>query len=527
MVNCLNASKRLLELLRIPFTMKFLKEKILTHPHYPSLLSIADTLEEYGLGSLAVKLGPDKLDAFPLPGIVQVSLSNGSFFFTLTEVSEDRIKFFNEKGELRELQKLDFLKIWTGVSLIVEGEEGAAEPGIIQKIRDQRIFTGLLTVFAFGLLVWLVFGLVTGWNHWLTESNSGPYLIYFSLKLIGLSVSGILLWYQQDRGNPTLQKFCSGGKRVDCDEVINSKSFQALDGRVNPGIMSFAYFFAGLGLLTSYQPSSLVFLSCLSLVTIPVVLYSLYYQAIVLRKWCRFCLVIQGILVFEVAVLVWGGFWTGEMAMPGVSLFLFLFAGMILGGILIKPMLGQQEEIYEAKRNLAKLKSNKDLFEAALSRSRKIKNEPDGIGILMKGKKPKYKIIKVCNPYCGPCSRVHPVLESLFEKGNIDLQILFTPGGGDEPQARAIRHLLAIDAKGNSEITRRALDDWYEEGHKDYEAFASKYQMNGELNQQEEKIGEMRDWCQKERIAYTPTLFINGFELPEEFSVEDLKYLLD
>lgn len=261
MVNCLNASKRLLELLRIPFTLKFLKEKILTHPHYPSLLSIADTLEEYGLGSLAVKLGPDKLDAFPLPGIVQVSLSNGSFFFTLTEVSEDRIKFFNEKGESRELPRLDFLKIWTGIGLIVEGEEGAAEPGIIQKIRDQRIFTGLLTVFAFGLFVWLVFGLVTGWNHWLARSNSGAFFIYFLIKLLGLAVSGILLWFQQDRGNPTLQKFCSVGKRVDCDEVINSKSFQALDGRVNPGIVSFAYFFAGLGLLTSYPPSSVVFLS--------------------------------------------------------------------------------------------------------------------------------------------------------------------------------------------------------------------------------------------------------------------------
>lgn len=527
MVNCLNASKRLLELLRIPFTMKFLKEKILTHPHYPSLLSIADTLEEYGLGSLAVKLGPDKLDAFPLPGIVQVSLSNGSFFFTLTEVSEDRIKFFNEKGESRELPRLDFLKIWTGVSLIVEGEEGAAESGIIQKIRDQRIFTGLLTVFSFGLLVWLVFGLVTGWNQWLTESNSGPYLIYFSLKLIGLSVSGILLWYQQDRSNSTLQKFCSGGKRVDCDEVLNSKAFQLMEGRVNPGIMSFAYFFAGLGLLISYPLSSVVFLSWLSLVTIPVVLYSLYYQAIVLEKWCSFCLLIQGILAIEVAMVLWGAFWTGGIAMPGVSVFLFLLAGMILGWVLIKPVLGQQEEIYEAKRNLAKLKSNKDLFEAALSRSRKIKNEPDGIGILMKGEKPKYKVIKVCNPYCGPCSRVHPVLESLFEKGNIDLQILFTLGGGDEQKEKSIRHLLAIDGKGNTELTRQALDDWYLAVKKDYNAFASKYPMNGELSQQKGKIEAMEDWCKEEAISYTPTLFIDGYELPDDYSVGDLKYLLD
>lgn len=246
-----------------------------------------------------------------------------------------------------------------------------------------------------------------------------------------------------------------------------------------------------------------------------------------LKKWCRFCLVIQGTLVFEVAMVFWGAFWTGGISMSGVSLFLFLFAGMILGGILIKPMLGQQEEIYEAKRNLAKLKSNKDLFEAALSRSRKIKNEPDGIGILMKGGKPKYKVIKVCNPYCSPCSRVHPVLESLFEKGNIDLQILFTPSRGDEQKEKTIRHLLAIDGKGNTEFTRQALDDWYHAEKKDYVAFASKYPMNGELSQQKGKIEAMEDWCNEEAISYTPTLFIDGYELPGDYSVGDLKYLLD
>lgn len=80
MDNCLVICKRVLESLSVPYTKKFLKEKIFTHPQYPSLLGISDTLEEYGVGSMSVKLGSDRLDDFPLPGIVQVSLPNGSYF---------------------------------------------------------------------------------------------------------------------------------------------------------------------------------------------------------------------------------------------------------------------------------------------------------------------------------------------------------------------------------------------------------------------------------------------------------------
>lgn len=519
--------KRLLESLRIPYTRKFLKEKILTHPKYPSLLSITDTLEEYGLESLAVKLGPDKLDSIPLPSIVQASFYNGTFFFLLNVVAGDNIKFFNERGESKVLPRLDFLKNWTGVCLLLEVKEGVSEPGIGKKTRDNRIVYGILSVFIFSLLIWQGINLVSGWNSFPAHFDSGIFLLYYSLKLFGLVVSGLLIWYQQDKNNPAMQKFCSAGNRVDCDEVLNSKAFQLLEGRFNPSILSFSYFFAGLGLLISYSLSSVVFLSWLSLVTIPLVLYSLYYQAIVLRKWCRFCLAIQGVLAVEVGVLVWGAFWKGEIALPGVILFLLLFTGIILGGIFIKPLLSKQEEIYEAKRNLAKLKCKKEIFEAALSRSRKIKNEPDGIGILMRVEKPKFKLIKVCNPYCGPCSLVHPVLESLFEKGNIDLQIIFTPGGEDEQKEKTIRHLLAIDSKGNIARTRQALDDWYLAGRKDYDTFASKYPMNGELSQQQCKIEDMEDWCKEEAISYTPTLFIDGYELPGDYSVGDLKYLLD
>lgn len=509
-----------METLDIPFTQRFLKEKILTHPHYPSLLSISDTLEEYGVESVAVKWGTDRLDDFPLPGVVQVSQPDVAYFNIITAVSEKTVSLYDEQGRQKVVPRLDFLKRWTGVSLLVEAGVDAGEPGIGQKARNQRIVQGISLVAAVSLLFWLFSGIAT-------QEVGGLFLFYFLLKLLGLAISGLLLWYQQDQDNPVLQEFCSGGKQVDCNEVLNSSAFQWLDGRATPSLLAFAYFFAGFGVLAGAGTFALPFLGWLSMATVPVVFYSFYYQAIVIRKWCRFCLLIQGVLVLEVLMVVLGAFWEDGFSLSAFSLFLFLFTGVVIGGVLIKPLLGLQDKIYTAKRELAKLKSNKKLFDAALSGSRKIQNEPKGLGILIKGENAKYSIIKVCNPYCEPCSRVHPMLESLFEKGNIDLQILFTPGAGDEQKEKAIRHLLAIESKGDPTLTHQALDDWYRTEKKDYHVFASNYPMNGELMLQEEKIKLMEEWCGKEQVSHTPTIFINGYELPKEYTVEDLKYVLE
>lgn len=138
MENCLITSKRLLGALDIPFTQEFLKEKVLTHPQCPSLLSISDTVEEYGVESMAVKLGPDRLGDFPAPGIVQVSLANGTFFNVVTAVSENSVSVFDEKGRQKDIPRLDFLRRWTGVGLLVEAREGAGEPGIGQKEKTIR-----------------------------------------------------------------------------------------------------------------------------------------------------------------------------------------------------------------------------------------------------------------------------------------------------------------------------------------------------------------------------------------------------
>ena len=119
-------------------------------------------------------------------------------------------------------------------------------------------------------------------------------------------------------------------------------------------------------------------------------------------------------------------------------------------------------------------------------------------------------------------------MEELVNQGKINLQILFTATTENfDRSGKPVRHLLALDEKyKDRKQIEKALGDWYLAKEKDYDSFAKKYPMNGELVTQTHKLEAMSDWCKKENIRHTPTIFVNGHELPSEYDVKDLIDLL-
>lgn len=121
---------------------------------------------------------------------------------------------------------------------------------------------------------------------------------------------------------------------------------------------------------------------------------------------------------------------------------------------------------------------------------------------------------------------------------DVSAQVIFT-AKDDEKDIKSYpaKHLMAIDEKGDKELTKKALDDWYNAPKKDYTIFAEQYPLNGELQQQGEKLKAMSAWCEKTGVSFTPTFFVTSpptlgeaerglYQLPDIYSVEDLKYLL-
>ena len=138
-------------------------------------------------------------------------------------------------------------------------------------------------------------------------------------------------------------------------------------------------------------------------------------------------------------------------------------------------------------------------------------------------------IIKVCNPYCGLCAQVHPVIDRLLENNsNVNVQLIFTATDDEkDTRAKPVKHLLAVYEKQDDMLIKKALDDWYLADKKDYDLFAQKYLLNGEIEKQGGKLNAMNTWCEDVKIEFTPTFFVNGHQLPKNYKIDEVKYFLE
>jgi uncharacterized membrane protein/thiol-disulfide isomerase/thioredoxin len=525
MDNCVSITKRLLRLFKIRYTNEYLEDYILSHPDHPSLLSISDTLNTYKIENLAIKTDKNKFDELPLPCIVQVSRIGKDLFYLLKAISDKKVSYYDDKGKMHHIAKDAFLNAWTGVCLLAEKLSSSKEESIEGKLIAKRFLNFLKVSMVLLLMTWVSMQL------FLAETVDNTFALltiglYTFLKFLGLGVGLLLLWFEVDEYNPTLQNICSGGAKVNCRSVLNSKYAQLFNGNLSLSLAGFSYFFGSLlyPIIQGFSMSALALSSIISFLGFPIVLISLYYQAVVIKQWCKLCVMMQTVIIFEILVSFLGGFYTAEIALETIPLLVALFILPIIAWKLIKSLLQKEKERNFYKRGFKKIKNNADVLMGLLVKSRRFTASTEGLGIQLKNTYAKYNIVKVCNPYCGPCAKAHPILEELFAKERINLQILFTArANGNDPKTIMVRHFLAINQKGP---IREALDYWYNSDTKDYGAFSKRYPMNGELENQNDEIEAMGKWCDSENVAYTPTLFINGYELPKEYSIADLKEVL-
>jgi protein-disulfide isomerase len=200
---------------------------------------------------------------------------------------------------------------------------------------------------------------------------------------------------------------------------------------------------------------------------------------------------------------------------------------MIVWGLL-KPVLLNAKDAPTYRAAYKRLMYNPEMFSALLHQQREATDGWQNLGLSIGNPNAKHTIIKVCNPYCGPCAKTHPVLEEIITHNpDYNLRIIFNASNHVlDKTAVVVRHFLAVAEKGDAKKTEMAVDEWYRSEKKNYEDFAAKYPMNCELKLQDHKIEAMSRWCQDTGVTYTPTIFVNGRRLPETYSVEELKNIL-
>lgn len=526
------ATIALLRVLKVKVNNSTVDETLHNHPDYPSLLSVSDALTQWNVSNIAAKTESKEIEQLPVPFIAYTNY-HAHPFVVVNKVNDTEVEAFTKSySKTTSYKKEDFLKNWNGVYLLAEANEFSGEKNYRQNKINQLI-SQLIPALAVVLLAVISFLLIKTTPN---PSDGGElnflpiYLQYFIL-LAGVVVTTMLLWYEIDRNNPLLHKVCTGIIKGNCNAILTGKASKVFSW-LSWSEVGFFYF-AGSFLCLISNPSSPVAYA-FNLLALPYIVFSIYYQGVVAKEWCLFCLSVQALLLLGgVNVIANGGLnylhYSNFLNLTVISTALLLYLLPVLLWYSIKPVVLKLQAAKHTKREYLRLKFNTEIFNTLLQKQKSIElSSVEELGIDIGNPNATHTIIKVCNPYCGPCAKAHPKIEKLLQENpNIKAKIIFTATTDEKDiRSKPVKHLLAIAEKNNERLIKMALDDWYLAEKKDYNVFAQKYPLNGELKQQDDKITAMDKWCKKTDIQFTPTIFINGRQLPEAYNIEDLNYFL-
>lgn len=532
--NCVDTTFALIKRMRVPVTFTSLQKDLREHPDYPSMLSIVDVLNNYGVSTLAINASVKMLPDLPSHFITQLrtTSNNSDMQFTLVEKMEDGFKYYDTNERKWCFIIADsFIEKWSGIVMLTEKNEGVGEKEYSKKrfAEKKRNFSIDIAVLFFPIITLLICI-----SSFVLNGGSPLFPVLFLLAtFLGLSSGLLILWHEHDQYSPIVQNICSSGKKINCNAVLQSSGSKIFDiSWSSIGVVYFSGTLLALATGGVMNGAMHWILFWPSLFALPYIFYSIYYQLKVVRQWCVLCLFTQGTLLAQF-ILALAGHWYNYpvegISMHTLSLLLVSFLLPIIVLTLLLPAYRDIKSNKHYQKELRSIKYNPRVFNSLLNQQKSIVQSTEGLGIVIGAPDAKNKIIKVCNPYCQPCAEAHIVMERLLNNSdNVQLQIIFNISA-DEKDIRVppVKHLLALNSKQDATLTRQALNDWYLPGRKNYISFAERYPLNGELDQQEAKLQAMSDWCSGNRITYTPTIFVNGYELPPNYNFNDLKYFLN
>lgn len=523
-----------LGLLEVRVNDKTVDEILQSHPNWPSLLAISDSLNKWNIPNGAGKIEPSQIDQLPTPFLAYTD-DEETPLAIISQITETSVYIFSKKYDKQKaIPKDEFVKKWNGIFLIAESNELSGEPNY-KLIKRKYFFNSLLSFSTISAILILSFlflkkNLITTSNL-LSYSVTGVYLQYLII-LTGIVLTILLLMYEIDKNNPILQKVCTGIVKGNCSAILTSKQSKLFTW-LSWSEVGFIYFSGGLLtlLFTENQFSNTITaIGWVNIAALPYTFFSIYYQWIIAKSWCLLCICVQVLLILGGINVLASNFLSTPINFSTYFIFqvLLLYFLPILIWKIAKPYLLKIQEAKNTKREYLRIKFNTDIF-TTLLKKQKIVNIPfEDLGIDLGSNYPKNVIIKVCNPFCDPCSKAHLEIDKLIEQfQDLKVKIIFKIiNNENSPSQKIVRHLLALVNNSNNEFTKKILDDWYIPDNKNYEEFSRKHPVNQEILNQNDKIEKMNKWCREMEIRYTPTIFINGYQLPDAYAIEDLKYFL-
>lgn len=503
--------------LNIPVASNFLNNLLQSHPDYPSILSIADVLTRLKLPYKVFRVDKERVAEIPKPFLL---------------IFQREINPLILVKNLKEIERENLVNPIT--VLAIDQDSTIMDSKYLDQAKKEttlRRAKWLMYVVAMCLIaipVILDFELIL--FYLCVTSWAGTFASYF------LVVKDLGIKYD------IIENFCKSSNKSDCDIVTNSKGARVL-GILNlseAAILYFVFQSILLSLSTLSQLTQSAFstiLICMSFLSIPIIFYSIYYQLFVIKIWCRLCMLINIVLIvqtglFTILYLTHNFIYNYEIIKLIVLSGLILL--LIITGWVIFKSNYQDTQLTQNELTLSnRIKRSSMVFLNILMAQRKVSNSFNNEFDLVFGN-PNGLIHFVIgsNLNCSPCRELHSEINQLLElypdyiKVSVRL-VESRMANNDFPNRYLFQYWIEnIQNKANQYTrTKTLFDDWFT--IRDYPKFKNKYPILDVISDKADTIdGNHKEWLHKAGVDRTPTIFVNDYELPNSYNMNDLSIMI-
>jgi protein-disulfide isomerase len=206
---------------------------------------------------------------------------------------------------------------------------------------------------------------------------------------------------------------------------------------------------------------------------------------------------------------------------------------MILGINMLIPKLNTDKYAQSLKQTINSMKANEAVFTAILKQQPYYKTNDCNSVIRFGNPHSKLHVTVFSNPYCKPCAKMHIRIEDLLKKVNNDISVQYMLSSFKEDLNSTNKYLIAaclfqnsprLEGQGWSNEAMQILSDWFEKGKAQKDDYFKNFSLNMENPAIEEEFQKHEAWRQKTQLSATPTILVNGFQLPVSYKIEDIRY---
>lgn len=478
-----------------------------SHPNYPSLYAITDSLGLLGIENLAIKIPKEQFIELPETFL---TLYKGEL--VLLSKDENIIRILDEKGKKWKLNLDVFLRDWDQIVIVVEPN---TEKEIGLKKTSKWVLLGL------PMLLLIFFSLFI--NGYSISS-----ILLLGLSALGLVLSVLVLQEKFGIKIELVSKFCNMNQETSCDSVIKSDQSQ-ITSWLSFTDLPLLFFGSNFLALLLSPILSVSVISVLSLLAIPFLIYSVWIQKVKIKKWCLLCLAISGVILMQAVFFLFNLFTFYEFVSSGLANYLLSIILVFSAWFLIKPVLEKEIKATKEVKELKRFKRNFKIFDALAKEINSKNNLGKLKGIEFGNFNTSTNITLFLSPSCGHCHKAFKDAHELYKKNpeSIYLKIMFNvnPENEQNKYKIVVQNLLYINSVDPNKakealidwhINEIGLDSWKEKWGSDVHDMI----INNEMYEQ-------YNWCTENEFNYAPVKIINTRLFPNEYEIADMHYFIN